>query len=116
MPRQDAESVPDLNALVPLYMAATPELRGKALALLRGQAPDGQGLSGEESDGERMLTQQELASKLRIHETTVRRWGIPCHRLGRVPRYLLSEVRPYLESPAFKNQLAQLKAERGVCQ
>lgn len=42
----------------------------------------------------------------------IRRWRIPSHRLGRVPRYRLEDVMQYLGSQAFRRRLKELKQIR----
>lgn len=106
--RQSPEA--DLNALVPAYLAATPEQKREALAILRGQMQE-EAVSSRETE-ERMLNQQEVAHALHVHTTTVRRWRIPCRYLGRLPRYAMDEVQEYLGSREFKRRLAELKEHR----
>lgn len=101
----------DLNSLVPAFLTADPESRRAALAVLRGEAVE-RDSAPPQPDTERFLNQQELGEVLGIHTTTIRRWAIPCHRLGRVPRYSMTEVHEYLASRAFKRRLGALKAAR----
>ena len=103
---------PDLNMLIPVFLDADPGRRQAALDVLNGSDAHEAHHDAEPTSGEAYLTQQGLAKTLHVHETTVRRWAIPCHRLGRVPRYLMSEVREYLGSSDFKARLTELKKER----
>jgi hypothetical protein len=106
----DLNGSAELADLIAAFMAAAPAQRIAAMAVLLRDRDDG----GEPADNgkERFLNQQQLAETLGVHTTTIRRWGIPCHRLGRVPRYLMAEVREYLDSKTFKRRLAELKKQR----
>ena len=101
----------DLNRLIPAYLAADAARRQHALSVLTGgeQAKEPQ---PNPSQSERLLNQIEIAGMLNVHPTTVRRWRLPCHRLGRVPRYRMDEVMEYVASPAFRRRLKELKQMR----
>jgi len=109
-PSGRSDLVSDLSVLIKAYGGASPEQRERALAMLQGQVVESRGTSDEAE--EQMLNQQEVAYALHVHPTTVRRWKIPCQHLGRVPRYSMPEVRAYLGSNEFKQQLAKLKKQR----
>ncbi|WP_369015346.1 helix-turn-helix domain-containing protein [Micromonospora sp. MA102] len=60
----------------------------------------------EEDEVARDYTYAEAAAKLRIAETTLRRWvskgRIPCHRLGRLVRFTDEDLASaYQQSPAL---------------
>ena len=102
----------DLNVLIPAFMAANEERRRRALVVLRAGSDVACAVEERDRSPERFLNQVELAKHLAVHPTTVRRWEIPCHRLGRVPRYKLSEVEAYLASPEFGRLQGELKLKR----
>ena len=106
----DTEPDPvSLDQLVPAFMAAPANLREQALDLLLGKA-EAVDLNPDPHDP--FLTQRQVAALLAVHPITVRRWRLPCHRFGRVPRYRRSEVLAYLAQPAFLAHLRKLKSER----
>ena len=102
-----------LDRLVPAFMTANAERRERAIDILMGVGED-RAQSSTTDHEERFLNQQEIAELLNVHPITIRRWKVPCHRMGRVPRYLRTEVEAYLKQPEFAAQLQQLKAERAA--
>ncbi len=101
----------DLNRFIPAYLAADGEQRQRAMAILIGADPTEEAELGARAP-ERLLNQIEIARVLGVHPTTVRRWAIPCHRLGRVPRYRIDEVMAYIRSPKFRRRVNALKQKR----
>ncbi len=91
-----------LEDLVQAAMSAPPERREAALRLLQGQLPK----------PEAYLSLSELARRLGLCRTTLRRWQVPGHDLGGYRRYRLTEVEEYFKSEAFQRRLAALRAER----
>ena len=100
-----------LDVMIPAFQAADAERRSRALVVLLDGDDSGEA-ADEMPHAERWLNQMELAERLGVHPTTVRRWRLPCRRLGRLPRYLWSEVEAHMNSRTFKRRLAELKAER----
>jgi len=98
----------DLNRLIPAFLAANDERRCRAMAALTESDLDQEAKAGYASP-DRLLNQTEVAKMLGMHPTTVRRWRLPCHRLGRCPRYREDEVMAYLSSNAFQKHLKKLK-------
>ncbi len=90
-----------LEDLVAAAMSAPPERREEALRLLRGQLPK----------PEAYLSLSELARRLGLCRTTLRRWQVPGHDLGGYARYRLTEVEEYFKCEAFQRRLAALRAE-----
>lgn len=101
----------DLNRLIPAYLAAAAEKKQRAMAVLLG-GDVAQESRADHAQAERLLNQIEISQMLNVHPTTVRRWRLPCHRLGRVPRYRMDEVMEYVASPAFRRRLKELKQMR----
>jgi phosphoenolpyruvate carboxylase len=101
----------DLNRLIPAYLAADAEKKQRVMAVLVGVEPNEEP-EADHRQPERLLNQIEIAEVLNVHPTTVRRWRLPCHRLGRVPRYRMDEVMEYVASPAFRRRLKELKQMR----
>ena len=103
----------DLNQLIPAFLAADDERRRRAMAALTETEADRR-TEAVNSGPDRLLNQEEIAKTLGVHPTTVRRWRLPCHRLGRLPRYRWDEVMEYLSSQAFRHRLKELKELRAV--
>lgn len=101
----------DLNRLIPAFLAADDERRHRAMEVLtetdRDEAP-----GAARSCPERLMNQTETAKMLGVHPTTLRRWRLPCHQLGRLPRYRWDEVMEYLSSQKFRHRLKELKQMR----
>ena len=102
----------DMNRLIPAYLAADAERRQRAMLVLTG-GDQVQALAADRACPERLLNQTEVAKVLGVHPTTVRRWCLPCHRLGRVPRYRTAEVMEYIGGQTFRRRLRELKQIRG---
>lgn len=90
-----------------LWLSAPEERQTAALSALRGELDD-----SKTSVVEKYLTATELARMLGFSVMSVWRWQLPAHRLGGKPRYLISEVRTYLDSDEFKAVAEQLRRER----
>ena len=108
--RTENEAI-DLNRFIPAYLAADGERRQRAMAALIGSEPCEETEVNHDAP-EHLLNQIEIARVLGVHPTTVRRWQIPCHRLGRVPRYRMEDVMAYVASPTFRRRLKELKQMR----
>ena len=102
----------DLNQLIPAFLAAGDERRRRAMAVLTETEANPRAEAVTPCP-DRLLNQAEIAKTLGVHPTTVRRWRLPCHRLGRVPRYRTDEVMEYVSSQAFRRRLKELKQQRG---
>ena len=102
----------DLNQMIPAFLAADDERRRRAVAVLTEPEVHQQPEAINPDPG-RLLNQTEIAKALGVHPTTVRRWGLPCVRLGRLPRYQWDAVMEYLSSQAFRHRLKELKQLRG---
>ena len=105
--RTESEGI-DLNRFIPAYLAADEAQRQRAMSALTGAEPPEKEELGARAP-ERLLNQIEIARVLGVHPTTVRRWNIPCQRLGRVPRYRIDEVMAYIGSPKFRRRVNELK-------
>lgn len=105
----------DLNQLIPAFLAADDDRRRRALAVLtQPESPPSDDGDNAQPGPECLLNQIEVAKMLGVHPTTVRRWLIPCHRFGRVPRYKRDDVMSYLASKAFLQRLKDLKSLRNA--
>lgn len=92
--------------LLQAMMAATDEQRTAALRVLRGEQIE------PTPTVEPYLTLKQVATKLNLHPSTLWRWGVPKHDLGGRPRFLLSEIRAYLDTDEFKRRAADLRLDR----
>ena len=99
------------SALLAAVLAATPDRKSAALRVLRGEDSVG---SGEKKNAlpERFVTQRELSKTLGVSVPTLWRYRVPKHTLAGRPRFRVSEVLAYLESPAFQSLAEVLRAER----
>ena len=98
------------NELLAAVLAATPDRKSAALRALRGEGEDcGQ---AKRVLPEPFVTQRELSRHLGLSVPTLWRYRVPKHGLGGRPRFRVSEVLAYLESPEFKVIAEELKAER----
>ena len=98
------------NDLLAAVLAATPERKAAALKTLRGE--DGGYDCGRAAVPERFVTQRELSKTLGVSVPTLWRYRVPKHTLSGRPRFRVSEVLAYLESPAFQSLAEVLRAER----
>lgn len=90
------------------WISATDDKKERALKLLRGEdETSNPGLS------ERYLTARELSRTLGLSVQSIWRYSPPFH-LGHSgkKRYVLSEVKRYLDSPEFKAVADRLRRER----
>ena len=94
------------NEILQSLIRATDEQKQQALRVLRGDplTPLPQ--------IEPYLELKEVGEKLNIHPGTLCKWRIPKHNLAGRPRYILSEVHAYLESPEFTRFAEELRAAR----
>ena len=96
------------NALLQALLTATDEQKHQALSVLRGETIDDQKTEVQEP----YLTQREVARQLNLSACSLWRWQIPGHKLAGRPRYRMSEVLAYLESPAFQERANELQRRR----
>ena len=103
-----ADVTSDLLAAV---LAATPDRKSAALRVLRGEDKVG---GGEKKNAlpERFVTQRELSKTLGVSVPTLWRYRVPKHTLAGRPRFRVSEVLAYLESPEFREVVEGLKSAR----
>lgn len=92
--------------LLQALVTASAEQQASALKILRGETAD------PLPDAEPYLTLKQVSAKLNFHPSTLWRWGVPKHSLGGRPRFLLSEVRAYVDSPEFQKKAKALKLNR----
>jgi len=96
-------TIPDLVAAA---MQAAPENLDKAILVLKGRS------QVEDPPIEPFLTAVDVAKRLNISRVTVYRWAIPSIPLAGKPRFRLSIVEKYLQSPEFKLRASELRRER----
>lgn len=97
------------NDFLAAAMSATPEQLEAALRLLQGrQSPDASAAQ------ERFITAAELSRTLGFSRMTLWRWNVPCHAFAGKPRFLVSEVLAYFDSPKFQAMVQELKANNWV--
>ena len=94
------------NDILQALIRATDEQKQVALRALRGEQIE------PTPTVEPYLTLKQVATKLNLHPSTLWRWEVPKHSLGGRPRFLLSEIQPYLQSDAFKKRAADLQTHR----
>jgi len=94
------------NEILQALIRATDEQKEQALRVLRGEPLN------PTPEIAPYLQLTEVAEKLNLHPGTLCKWRVPKHDLAGRPRYLLAEVRAYLESPEFKLLAADLRAAR----
>lgn len=93
--------------LIQAILLASDDQKQSAMRLLRGeQRPE------PKPAPEKFKTLKETATALGFHSATLWRWGVPGHSLGGRRRFLLSEVRAYLDSAEFQQVAAKLKLTR----
>jgi hypothetical protein len=95
------------NEVLQALLTADDDRKRAALRVLRADPADPPAPRIEP-----LLTLKDLSRALNLHPATVWRWRVPSRRLGARPRYRMSEVQAYMESPAFQERLRQCKAER----
>jgi hypothetical protein len=100
-------AISDLTTdLLSAFVAATPDQKARALRLLRGESAD------RFPSPEPYLTLKELGTRLHLHPATLWRWGVPKLELAGRPRFKISDVTAYLESPEFKLRVSALRLAR----
>ena len=97
-----------MRELVAAVLAMPTERQRATLELLRGEPAQ----PAQVSLPERFETLKEVGRQLGYHPCTLWRFGVPGHTLGGRRRFRVSEVQKYLESPEFKERVAELRAER----
>ena len=95
------------NEILQALVAADDERKAAALRILRGEP-----VAPRPMPTEPLLTLTALGRALNIHPCTLWRWKVPARRLGGRPRYRVSEVERYLDSPDFKARTQELSAAR----
>lgn len=98
------------NDLLQAILTATDQQKTAALRTLRGENAEPSVRS--ERTFEPYVTLVQLAAQLNFHPATLWRWGIPKHELAGRPRFKVSEVVAYLESPDFKTRARALRRSR----
>ena len=96
------------NDVLQALLHATDEQKHMALQALRGVR------TMPEPDVEPYMTLRQVARKLNFDPSTLWRWGIPKRSLGGRARFLLSEVRAYIESPECRTRAKLLQLERAA--
>ncbi len=95
------------NEILQALLTADDARKRAALRILRGDVPE-----PPVPRPEPLLTLKGLSRVLNLHPATVWRWRVPCRRIGARPRYRMSEVESYMDSPAFQERLRECQAER----
>ena len=93
--------------LLQALLNATDAQKLAALQTLKGTHGD-----GIRQEQEPFLSLKEVAQILHVHYTTLWKWSVPGHRWAGRPKYRMSEVLAYLESPAFRQRAKDLQALR----
>jgi hypothetical protein len=94
------------NEFLAAAMAAPSDRLTQAFRILRGEE------SAPPQPVERFMTASEVARITGLSRTTLWRWNVPGYVLAGKPRYRISEVMAYLDSPAFQEVVAAGKANR----
>ena len=94
------------NDILQALIRASDEQKEHALRILRGEP------STPTPAVEPYLELKEVGEKLNIHPGTLCKWRVPKHDLAGRPRYIMSEVRAYLEGPEFKKLATDLRTAR----
>jgi len=94
------------NEFLAAAMAAPTDRLTQAFRILRGEEV------AQPPPVERFMTASEVARQTGLSRTTLWRWNVPGHVLAGKPRYRISEVMAYLDSPAFKEAVEAGKANR----
>jgi len=94
------------NDILQALVCASAEQKRLALQALRGVQ------ILPEPTVEPYMTLREVALKLNFDPSTLWRWRIPKRSLGGRPRFLLSEVRAYIDSPEFQKKAKLIRLER----
>ena len=100
-----------LEELMHAALAAAPDRRDDALAVLRGQLAAIDPAKNAPAH-EPYLTLREVGQRLGISSATLWRWQVPGHSLGGRRRFRLSEVEAYLKTEDFERRAAALRADR----
>lgn len=100
---------PDMETFFTAYKRADFTHKKRALSVLLGTDSERDAGRGSDDGERRLLNQMQIAEYLGIHPSTVRRWNIPCRKLGRLPRYSIPEVQNYVGSEEFKHRLNTTK-------
>ena len=94
------------NAILQALVTASEEQKAGALRVLRGENVVSR------PEPEPYLTQVAVAQKLNVHPSTLWRWRVPKHALSGRPRFLISEIQAYLQSPEFRLRAEEIRAGR----
>ena len=89
-------------------LTAPAERRQAALRVLNGEGERKEERAGPEAYGSLRAAGRHVG----VSPCTLWRWGIPGHDLGGRRRFRVSEILAYLETDAFKQRAAELKADR----
>ena len=95
------------NEILQALVTADDDRKAAALRILRGEH-----VSTPPSAPEPLLTLAALGRILNLHPATIWRWKVPAHRFGSRPRYRLSEVQTYLDSPDLQRRIEECRAAR----
>lgn len=96
------------SRLLTALATASEEQKQRALSALLGNPDD----KLQQEQAEPYLTLKQVSVRLNFHPSTLWRWGVPKHDLGGRPRFLLSEVRAYLDTDEFKRRAVNLRVDR----
>jgi len=94
------------NEFLAAAMSAPSDRLTQAFRILRGEEVT------PATPVERFMTASEVSRLTGLSRTTLWRWNVPGHELAGKPRYRMSEVMAYLDSPAFKEAVEAGKANR----